>query len=56
MMTVERKTVIKRAINKYYSPHGAIISNNTSNIVRKGNIIRIPPEIFAFMYTLNKSI
>lgn len=43
------KTQIKRAINKYNSPHGIIISNTTENIVKKENIIYLPPEIFAFM-------
>ncbi len=40
---------IRRAINHYNSPHGIIISNTTSNIVKKDNVICIPPEIFAFM-------
>lgn len=40
---------IKRAIRKYHSPHGVIISNTTSDIVKKGDIIFLPPEIFAFM-------
>lgn len=40
---------IKRAIKKYKSSHGIIISNTTSNIVINDNIICIPPEIFAFM-------
>ena len=40
---------IKRAINKYNSPHGIIISNTTPNIVKKDNIIYMPPELFAFM-------
>lgn len=39
---------IKRAIRKYQSPHGVIISN-TPNIVKKGNIVYMPHEIFAFM-------
>ena len=43
------KSQIKRAISKYQSPHGIIISNTTPNIVRNDNIICIPPEIFAFM-------
>lgn len=40
---------IKRAIHKYQSPHGIIISNNYRNIVKEDNVIFIPPEIFAFM-------
>ena len=40
---------IKRAISKYQSTHGIIISNTTSNIIKRNNIICIPPEIFAFM-------
>ena len=40
---------IRRAIKKYKSPYGIIISNNVSNIVKEDNIITIPPEIFAFM-------
>lgn len=40
---------IKRAIKKYKSHYGIIISNTTSNIVKEDNIISIPPEIFAFM-------
>jgi hypothetical protein len=40
---------IKRAISKYQSSHGIIISNNSSNIIKEENIIYIPPEIFAFM-------
>lgn len=43
------KSQIKRAIKKYNSPHGVIISNNTSNIIINDNIICIPPEIFAFI-------
>lgn len=40
---------IKRAIKKYKSSHGIIISNNSPNIFINDNIICIPPEIFAFM-------
>ena len=40
---------IKQAMKKYYSPHGVIISNTTSNIVKKEDVIYLPPEIFAFM-------
>lgn len=40
---------IRRAIAKYKSPHGVIISNTTSNIVKEDNIIYLPPEMFAFM-------
>ena len=40
---------IKRAITRYDSPHGIIISNNSPNIIKEDNIIRISPEIFAFM-------
>lgn len=40
---------IKRAIRKYQSSHGIIISNTTSNIIKNDDIICIPPEIFAFM-------
>lgn len=43
------KSQIKRAIKKYKSPHGVIISNTTSNIIINDNIICIPPEIFAFI-------
>ena len=43
------KSQIKRAINKYNSPHGIIISNNFANIVKEDNIIYMPPEIFAFL-------
>ena len=43
------KSQIKRAINKYNSPHGIIISNNFTNIVKEDNIIYMPPEIFAFL-------
>ena len=43
------KSQIKRAIKKYGSPHGIIISNTTPNIIKNDNIIYIPPEIFAFM-------
>ena len=43
------KSQIQRAMRKYQSPHGVIISNTTSNIVRKDNIIYLPPEIFAFI-------
>lgn len=45
----KKKSQIKRAINAYGSPHGIIISNNTTNIVKNDNIICLPPEIFAFM-------
>lgn len=40
---------IKRAIAKYKSSHGVIISNTISNIVKEDNIIYLPAEIFAFM-------
>ena len=40
---------IKRAMGKYQSPHGIIISATTDNVIKKDNIIYIPPEIFAFM-------
>ena len=40
---------IKGAIRKYHAPHGVIISNTTSNIIKKEDIIYLPPEIFAFM-------
>ncbi|MBQ2653917.1 MAG: ATP-binding protein [Methanobrevibacter sp.] len=40
---------IKRAISKYHSPHGVIISKTTSNIVKKNNIIYLPGELFGFM-------
>ncbi|RAP46032.1 MAG: AAA family ATPase, partial [Methanosphaera sp. rholeuAM74] len=43
------KSQINDALNRYKSSHGIIISNNTSEIVQKGDIIYIPPEIFAFM-------
>lgn len=43
------KTQIGRAISKYGSPHGVVISKTTDHIVKKGNIICLPPEIFAFM-------
>ncbi|WP_299526463.1 ATP-binding protein [uncultured Methanobrevibacter sp.] len=45
----KNKSQIKRAINTYNSPHGIIISNTTSNIVKEDNIIYLPPETFAFM-------
>jgi hypothetical protein len=45
----KNKSQIKRAIKKYNSPHGVIISNTTSDIVINDNIICIPPEIFAFL-------
>jgi len=43
------KTQIKRAMNKYQSTHGVIISNTTTNVVKKDDIIYLPPEIFGFM-------
>ena len=43
------KSQVKRAIKKYASPHGIIISNTTTNIVKDDNIIYMPPEVFAFM-------
>ena len=43
------KSQIKHAINRYKSTHGIIISKTTTNIVKKDNIIYLPPEIFAFM-------
>ena len=43
------KSQIKRAINKYNSSHGIVISNNFRNAVKEDNVIYIPPEIFAFM-------
>ena len=43
---------IKRAIRKYQSPHGVIISNTYPNIVKKDNIIYIPCELFGFMWLI----
>ncbi len=43
------KSQIKHTINRYKSTHGIIISKTTTNIVKKDNIIYLPPEIFAFM-------
>lgn len=43
------KSQINDAMSRYKSSHGIIISNTTSEIVQKGDIIYIPPEIFAFM-------
>ena len=43
------KSQLRDAISRYKSSHGTIISNTTSKIVQKENIIYIPPEIFAFM-------
>lgn len=43
------KSQIKRAISKYNSSHGIVISNNFRNAVKEDNVIYIPPEIFAFM-------
>ena len=43
------KSQIKRAIRKYQSPHGIIISNTDPNIFKEDNIISIPPEIFDFI-------
>ncbi|WP_298501026.1 ATP-binding protein [uncultured Methanobrevibacter sp.] len=43
------KSQIKRAISKYQSPHGVIISNTYPNIVKKDNLIYIPCELFGFM-------
>ncbi len=40
---------IKRAIRKYQSSHGIIISNTHPNIVKEDNIIYIPSELFGFM-------
>ncbi|SDA45603.1 ATP-binding protein [Methanobrevibacter millerae] len=45
----KNQSQIKRAINRYNSPHGIIISNTTANIVKNDNVIYMPPEIFAFM-------
>lgn len=43
------KSQIKRAISKYHSPHGVIISNTYPNIVSNEKIIYIPCELFGFM-------
>ena len=43
------KSQIKRAMKKYNSSHGIIISNTYPNIVKNDNIIYIPLEVFAFM-------
>lgn len=40
---------IRRAMKKYKSSHGIIISNTTKNIAVKEDIIYLPPQIFAFM-------
>ena len=45
----KNKSHIKRAMRKYQSPHGVIISNTISNVVKKENIVYLPHEIFAFM-------
>ena len=45
----KNKSQIKHAMHTYNSPHGIIISNTTSGIVKNDNIIYLPPEIFAFM-------
>lgn len=43
------KSQIKEALGKYKSSHGIIISNTTTSIVKKENIIYLPPQIFAFL-------
>jgi len=43
------KSQINDAIKRYKSSHGIIISKNTSEIVQKGNVTYISPEIFAFL-------
>ena len=43
------KSQIKRAINKYNSPHGIVIANNFRNVVKDDDVIYIPPELFSFM-------
>ena len=43
------KSQIKKAISKYTAPYGIVISNNYSNVKKEGNVIFIPPEIFAFI-------
>ena len=45
----KNKSQIKRAMSKYQSPHGVIISNTTQNILKEEDIIYLPHEIFAFM-------
>ena len=43
------KSQIRRAIKKYDSPNGIIISNTTENIVKEDDIIYLPPQIFSFL-------
>ena len=43
------KSQIKRAISKYESSHGVIISNTTQNIVKEDDIIYLPLEFLAFL-------
>lgn len=40
---------IKRAISKYHSPHGIIISNTAKKIVIENNIFHLPFELFTFL-------
>ena len=40
---------IKKAINKYNSQHGIVISNNHQKITREGDVIYIPLIMFSFL-------
>lgn len=40
---------IKKAINKYNSQHGIVISNNHKKITREGDVIYIPVIMFSFL-------
>ena len=45
----KKKSQIKYAMNKYESPYGIIISNTTSEIEKKDDIIYIPIKTFSFL-------
>jgi hypothetical protein len=43
------KSQIAKAINRYKSEHGIVISNRTSKIKKEGTIIFIPLVTFSFI-------
>lgn len=45
----KNRSQIKHAMKRYESNHGIIISNTTSHILRKGNVIYLPCETFSYM-------
>ena len=48
-MGKKKKRQIASAIERYNADYGIIISNTTKTIVKKDNIIYLPPKTFSFL-------